>query len=62
MQVICDAYSPNGTALPSNKRAAAAKIFNEKAVIDEETWYCRNSETAIFVFLLNRFVCAFVVF
>lgn len=42
--VICDTYSPNGTAIPSNKRAAAAKIFNAKAVIDEETWYGLEQE------------------
>ncbi|XP_024519100.1 glutamine synthetase nodule isozyme [Selaginella moellendorffii] len=37
--VICDAYTPTGEPIPSNKRAAAAKIFSHPDVAKEETWY-----------------------
>jgi glutamine synthetase len=37
--VICDAYTPQGDAIPSNKRAAAAEIFAKKEVAEEQTWY-----------------------
>jgi glutamine synthetase len=36
--VICDAYTPQGDAIPTNKRAAAAEIFSKKEVAEEETW------------------------
>lgn len=42
--VICDTYAPNGTPLPSNKRAAAEKIFSTKEVSEEETWYGLEQE------------------
>ncbi len=38
LQVICDAYTPQGVPIPTNKRAAAAKIFAQKEVAEEETW------------------------
>jgi glutamine synthetase len=38
LQVICDAYTPQGVPLPTNKRAAAAEIFSKKEVSEEETW------------------------
>jgi glutamine synthetase len=38
LQVICDAYTPQGDAIPTNKRAAAAEIFSKKEVAEEETW------------------------
>ncbi|KAM7279252.1 hypothetical protein ACFE04_006386 [Oxalis oulophora] len=37
--VICDTYTPQGVPIPTNKRAAAAKIFNHPDVVAEETWY-----------------------
>ncbi|EFJ21481.1 hypothetical protein SELMODRAFT_151817 [Selaginella moellendorffii] len=42
--VICDTYTPKGVALPTNKRAKAAEIFNQKAVIDEVPWYGLEQE------------------
>lgn len=36
--VICDAYTPQGVPIPTNKRAAAAEIFNTKEVAKAETW------------------------
>jgi glutamine synthetase len=42
--VICDAYTPQGVPIPTNKRAAAAKVFAQKAVAEEETWYGLEQE------------------
>lgn len=40
--VMCDAYTPQGVAIPTNKRAAAAEIFSKEAVAKEVTWYFRR--------------------
>ena len=37
---MCDTYAPSGEPIASNKRYAAAKIFNHPDVVAEETWYC----------------------
>ncbi|KAK2440411.1 glutamine synthetase nodule isozyme [Trifolium repens] len=37
--VICDAYTPAGEPIPTNKRHAAAKVFSHPDVVAEETWY-----------------------
>ena len=37
VQVMCDCYTPQGEPIPTNKRYAASKIFEQ--VKDEETWY-----------------------
>ncbi|CAN1255118.1 Glutamine synthetase cytosolic isozyme, partial [Linum perenne] len=37
--VMCDAYSPKGEPLPTNKRCSAAKIFSNPDVSVEEPWY-----------------------
>lgn len=37
--VMCDAYTPAGEPIPTNKRAAAAKIFSNPEVEKEVTWY-----------------------
>ncbi|XP_058786642.1 glutamine synthetase nodule isozyme-like isoform X2 [Vicia villosa] len=37
--VMCDAYTPAGEPIPSNKRHAAAKVFSHPDVVAEETWY-----------------------
>ncbi|BBG93269.1 AWPM-19-like family protein [Prunus dulcis] len=37
--VICDAYTPQGEPIPTNKRARAAEIFANQKVIDEVPWY-----------------------
>lgn len=36
---MCDAYTPAGEPIPTNKRFNAAKIFNNPAVAAEEPWY-----------------------
>lgn len=35
---MCDCYTPAGEPIPTNKRANAAKIFSDPAVVAEETW------------------------
>ncbi|PPD79390.1 hypothetical protein GOBAR_DD23688 [Gossypium barbadense] len=37
--VMCDAYTPAGDPIPTNKRCAAAKIFSHPDVVAEEPWY-----------------------
>lgn len=39
LQVMCDAYTPAGEPIPTNKRHAAAKIFSHPNVVAEEPWY-----------------------
>ncbi|KAJ9682585.1 hypothetical protein PVL29_018496 [Vitis rotundifolia] len=36
---MCDAYTPAGEPIPTNKRHNAAKIFSHPDVLAEETWY-----------------------
>ena len=38
-QVMCDAYTPAGEPIPTNKRHNAAKIFSHPDVVAEEPWY-----------------------
>ncbi|XP_013601832.1 PREDICTED: glutamine synthetase cytosolic isozyme 1-3-like [Brassica oleracea var. oleracea] len=37
--VMCDAYTPAGNPIPTNKRYNAAKIFSNSKVVSEEPWY-----------------------
>ncbi|EOY21435.1 Glutamine synthase clone R1, 1,ATGLN1,1 isoform 2 [Theobroma cacao] len=37
--VMCDAYTPAGEPIPTNKRYNAAKIFSHPKVVAEEPWY-----------------------
>ncbi|XP_023004587.1 glutamine synthetase nodule isozyme-like isoform X1 [Cucurbita maxima] len=37
--VMCDAYTPSGEPIPTNKRFNAAKIFSHADVVAEEPWY-----------------------
>ncbi|KAF7822188.1 glutamine synthetase [Senna tora] len=37
--VMCDAYTPAGEPIPTNKRHNAAKIFSHPEVAKEEPWY-----------------------
>ncbi|KAJ6916671.1 glutamine synthetase cytosolic isozyme 1-1 [Populus alba x Populus x berolinensis] len=37
--VMCDAYTPAGEPIPTNKRFNAAKIFSNPAIAAEEPWY-----------------------
>lgn len=39
MKVICDAYTPSGEPIPTNKRHRAAQVFRNRKVIDEVPWY-----------------------
>lgn len=36
---MCDAYTPAGEPIPTNKRCAAAKIFSNPDVEKEVPWY-----------------------
>jgi glutamine synthetase len=38
LQVIADTYKPDGTPLASNKRAEAAKIFDDPKVAEAVPW------------------------
>jgi len=38
---MCDAYTPAGEPIPTNKRHNAAKIFSHPDVVAEEPWYSR---------------------
>lgn len=38
-QVMCDAYTPAGEPIPTNKRHAAAKVFSHPDVVAEVPWY-----------------------
>ncbi|KAL3719548.1 hypothetical protein ACJRO7_004506 [Eucalyptus globulus] len=42
--VMCDAYTPAGEPIPTNKRHAAAKIFSHPDVVAEEPWYMIEQE------------------
>ncbi|KVH93606.1 Glutamine synthetase, beta-Grasp [Cynara cardunculus var. scolymus] len=37
--VICDAYTPQGEPIPTNKRAKAAEIFSDPKVVSEVPWF-----------------------
>ncbi|CAN6902035.1 unnamed protein product [Brassica oleracea] len=37
--VMCDAYTPVGNPIPTNKKYNAAKIFSNSKVVSEEPWY-----------------------
>ncbi|CAL5383802.1 unnamed protein product [Camellia sinensis] len=36
---MCDAYTPAGEPIPTNKRYNAEKIFSHPDVVAEEPWY-----------------------
>ncbi|GFZ12298.1 hypothetical protein Acr_23g0006830 [Actinidia rufa] len=38
-RVMCDAYTPGGEPIPTNKRFNAEKIFSHPDVVAEEPWY-----------------------
>ena len=37
--VMCDAYTPQGEPIPTNKRHNAEKIFSQPDVVAEEPWW-----------------------
>ncbi|XP_077247100.1 glutamine synthetase nodule isozyme-like [Tasmannia lanceolata] len=45
--VMCDAYTPSGEAIPTNKRFNATKIFSHPDVVAEEPWYGIEQEYTI---------------
>lgn len=47
---MCDAYTPAGEPIPTNKRHAAAKIFSHPEVVAEEPWY-------LFIYFLIHHHC-----
>lgn len=38
LQVICDAYTPAGEPIPTNKRYKAAQVFSDPKVVAEVPW------------------------
>jgi glutamine synthetase len=44
--VLCDTYTPEGEALPTNSRAPAVEIFNQ--ALDEEPWFGMEQEYTLF--------------
>lgn len=38
LKVICDAYTPQGEPIPTNKRHKAAEIFSNSKVVAEVPW------------------------
>lgn len=53
---MCDAYTPAGEPIPTNKRFDAAKIFNHPDVASEEPWYLHmlhNNKKNIFIINLH---------
>ncbi|KAH8487443.1 hypothetical protein Peur_069256 [Populus x canadensis] len=42
--VMCDAYTPAGEPIPTNKRHSAAKIFSHPDVVAEVPWYGLEQE------------------
>ncbi|RZR73470.1 hypothetical protein BHM03_00024721 [Ensete ventricosum] len=47
-RVMCDAYTPAGDPIPTNKRFNAQKIFSHPDVIAEEPWYGIEQEYTLF--------------
>ena len=52
---MCDAYTPAGEPIPTNKRHKAAKIFSHPDVVAEVPWSLINYSK--FVFFLVSVVC-----
>ncbi|KAH1120427.1 hypothetical protein J1N35_003587 [Gossypium stocksii] len=48
MLVMCDAYTPIGDPIPTNKRFNADKIFSHPDVVAEEPWYGIEQEYTLF--------------
>lgn len=48
MKVICDAYTPAGVPIPTNKRHRAAEIFSNKKVVDEIPWLVHQLSLSIY--------------
>ena len=44
--VLCDTYTPEGVALPTNSRAPAVEIFNQ--ALEEEPWFGMEQEYTLF--------------
>lgn len=52
LQVMCDAYTPAGEPIPTNKRHNAAKIFSHPDVVAEEPWFVHFVILFYFSFLV----------
>ena len=44
IMVVCDAYTPEGEPIPTNKRFNVVQIFSHPEVAAEEPWYGINQE------------------
>ena len=50
---MCDAYSPAGEPIPTNKRCKAAEILSHPEVVAEAPWYItRNFSLGILLFIV----------
>jgi len=56
---MCDAYTPAGEPIPTNKRHNAAKIFSNPEVVAEEPWYISIVDSLQF---LMNFYYDFILF
>jgi glutamine synthetase len=45
---MCDAYTPAGEPIPTNKRHSAAKIFSHPDVLAEVPWYISIQSMSLF--------------
>lgn len=54
IKVICDAYTPAGVPIPTNKRHRAAEIFSNKKVVDEIPWLVLQLSQVSFVVLNEK--------
>ena len=53
---MCDAYTPSGEPIPTNKRFAAEKIFSNPDVASEEPWYASFDLRACFKLKMLKFL------
>lgn len=63
-KVICDAYTPQGEPIPTNKRHRAAEIFSNPKVEAEIPWYisypCLYNNKPNFV-MINCIIQEFII-
>lgn len=50
---MCDAYTPAGEPIPTNKRHAAAEIFSNPDVVAEVPWLIPNSPVFSYCFSVS---------
>lgn len=64
---MCDAYTPAGEPISTNKRYNAAKVFSHPDVVAEEPWYVLafgvssiSLTSSILSLFINLFCCIFI--